>query len=241
MLDARYPAPVAGCPAEVATRIIDTVLLALGQAREELAQGAPFSTSANIAIHGEYGGREYIMYYFAGGGYGGSIDGDGLSNACPAGSMAKTEPLEVLESKYPIRFERFGLRPESGGNGKFRGGLGIAYEFVFLGEEGRLSLLMDRGKFGPPGVHGGGDGAKTIVEVVRGSGETYRPPHLTKDQNVVLKCGDRVRVATPGGGGFGQASERPTSLRELDRRAGYDGDSRWEESILQRSVPRSGG
>jgi len=221
MLDAQYPVATAGSPAEVATRVIDTVLLAFGQARPDLAQGAPFSTSANVAIHGRYNGEEYIMYYFAGGGYGGSADGDGLSNACPAGSMAKVEPVEVLEAKYPILFDHFKLRVDSGGVGQYRGGLGIEYEFEFRADEGSLSFLMDRGKYGPPGVNGGGDGARTTVEVKRSNGDVYAPPHLTKDQGVPLRYGDRVCVATPGGGGYGPPNKRSMDLRRLDTQAGY--------------------
>lgn len=221
VLDARYPTAVAGCPAEVATRVIDCVLAAFGETRTDLAQGAPFSTSANITLHGVGDEGEYIMYYFGGGGYGGHAEDDGLSNACPAGSMARTEPVEVLEERYPLRFNYFRLRDGSGGPGEFRGGLGVDYEFRFTGAHAHLSLLMDRGKFGPPGVHGGGEGAKTEVVVRRTSGDAYIPPHLTKDQHVLLESGDCVRVATPGGGGYGDPDRRDAERVARDQRAGY--------------------
>ena len=76
------------------------------------------------------------------------------------------------------------------------------YEVELLRGEARASFVMDHGRFGPPGVLGGGDGAPNVVRVHRG-GETFIPEHLSKDQDIPLQAGDRVEVMTPGGGGYG--------------------------------------
>ena len=118
-------------------------------------------------------------------------------------------------------FASYALREDSAGGGRFRGGLGVAYEIVIAGSEVVASFLMDRGRSGPPGVRGGEDGAKTFVEIRRTSGEVYRPVHITKDQDLVVLRGDRIVVGTPGGGGYGPVSERRAELVEADLAAGY--------------------
>ena len=89
--------------------------------------------------------------------------------------------------------------------------------------EARASFVMDHGRFGPQGALGGEDGAVNEVEVWRG-GVRMVPEHLSKAQDIPLKAGDRVRVRTPGGGGYGPASERDPALVAEDRRLGRVGE-----------------
>ena len=135
--------------------------------------------------------------------------------------MAKVPPIELLEEWYPVRFDRYELRPDSAGLGCHRGGLGARYELVIDCEQAAVSFLMDRGRFGPPGVAGGGDGATTVARIVRASGEVEIPEHLTKDQDIIVSRGDRIVVEMPGGGGYGPVEERDPSLVARDARAGY--------------------
>ena len=86
--------------------------------------------------------------------------------------------------------------------------------------EARASFVMDHGRFGPPGVRGGSDGAPNVVRVHRG-GETLVPEHLSKDQGIALGVGDRVEVLTPGGGGYGDAFAREPALVARDVGRGY--------------------
>ncbi len=144
---------------------------------------------------------------FNGGGYGGFEGGDGLSYGSPVISVARAQPAELYEQRYPVRIRRFALRDESGGAGRFRGGLGAEIELEFLGEEGRLSFIAERGRFGPKGLHGGGEGQKTEMVVLQ-NGRAYRPEHLTKDANIPLAPGAVFRQCTPGGGGFGDPLHR---------------------------------
>jgi N-methylhydantoinase B len=219
-LSAEYPRPVAACASEVPSRVIDTVMAALGQADTSYAQGGACSTSVNFTLHGIDGDREYIMYFFAGGGYGAWDGGDGLSNVGSTISMAKVPPIELLEEWYPIQFERYELRGGSGGDGQFRGGLGAQYVIRITGDSAQASFLGDRGKFPPKGASGGDDGQMTSIQIVRADGSVYAPPHVSKDQDVELLKGDRIFVRMPGGGGYGDGAKRSPAARALDDRAG---------------------
>jgi N-methylhydantoinase B len=221
-LDARYPRPVSGCAAEVSQRIAEAVFLALAQAIPDKVTAAPAGTSGNFALGGidPAKGAGYVMYQISGGGYGGNADHDGLTNGCSTIGISKSQPVEVLEQYYPILFKRFALREGSGGAGRNRGGFGVHYEVELLRGEARASFVMDHGRFGPPGVQGGGDGAPNVVRVHR-RGETFVPEHLSKDQDIALAVGDRVEVMTPGGGGYGNARAREPALVARDVRRGY--------------------
>jgi N-methylhydantoinase B len=221
-LDARYPSPVSGCAAEVSQRIAEAVFMALAPVLPKRAFGAPAGTSGNLAIGGydPKTGRNYVMYLVTGGGYGGSADHDGISNGCSTIGIAKTPPLEILEQRFPILFEEFALAEDTSGAGKYRGGFGVRYKIKLRRGEARASFVMDHGRVGPPGVFGGEPGAPNDIEIVQ-DGVASKPLHLSKDQDVVLKPGDYLVVRTPGGGGYGLASERSSQLIEQDQRRGY--------------------
>lgn len=221
-LDARYPRPVSGCAAEVSQRVAEAVFLALVQAIPDRVTAAPAGTSGNFALGGfdPAKGAGYVMYQITGGGYGGNAEHDGLSNGCSTIGISKTAPVEVMEQYYPVLFRRFALREGSGGAGEHRGGFGVHYEVELLRGEARASFVMDHGRFGPPGVLGGGDGAPNVVRIHR-NGETHVPQHLSKDQDIAIQAGDRVEVMTPGGGGYGDPARRDPALVRRDVRRGY--------------------
>ena len=207
-LNATLPRPVAGCAAEVSQRVADTVMGAFGQAVPELVSAGIFGSSFNHSIGGIDPDRgPYVIYMFMGGGYGGHSTGDGLSHGAPVISLARSQPAELYELRYPVRIHQFALREESCGAGKYRGGLGFVIETEFLGEEGKASFISERGKFGPKGMLGGHDGAKTEISIQQGE-VLYIPPHITKDANVPIRRGDRIIIRTPGGGGYGNPLER---------------------------------
>jgi N-methylhydantoinase B len=221
-LDARYPRPVSGCAAEVSQRIAEAVFLALAQAIPDLVTAAPAGTSGNLCLGGldPQSGQAYVMYQITGGGYGGNAHHDGLSNGCSTIGISKTAPIEVMEQKFPILFRRFALHEGSGGAGTHRGGFGVHYELELLRGDARLSFVMDHGRFGPPGVCGGQAGAPNVVKIYRGA-ETLVPAHLSKDQDIALRPGDRVEVMTPGGGGYGEPGARAGSAVARDLERGY--------------------
>jgi len=156
--------------AEVAQRIIEAVFLALAQAMPERLFAAPAGTSGNFSLGGydPEERRNYVMYFFSGGGYGGWWAGDGLSNGCSTIGISKTQPIEVLEQRYPLLFERYALREDSGGAGKFRGGFGVSYRVKVLRGEGKASFLMEHGRSGPPGLLGGKPGAPNLIRLRQG-------------------------------------------------------------------------
>ena len=220
-LDAHYPRPVSGCAAEVSQRIAEAVFAALVQVFPDRATAAPAGTSGNFGLggHDPERGRDFVMYQISGGGYGGSADGDGLSNGCSTIGISKAPPVEIMEQNFPVLYRRYALHEGSGGAGRQRGGLGLDYEIELLRGQARASFVMDHGRVGPQGALGGGDGAVNRVEVWRG-GEVWVPPHLSKAQDIALEPGDRVRVRTPGGGGYGDPTERDPALVAEDVRLG---------------------
>jgi N-methylhydantoinase B len=224
-LYAKYPRPVSGCAAEVSQRIAEAVFVALAKAIPNLLFAAPAGTSGNLGIGGYDPERQrnYIMYLFTGGGYGGWQGGDGISNGCSTIGISKMQPVEVLEQFYPVLFEEFSLREGSGGAGEFRGGFGINYAIRLRRGEARVSMVMDHGRSGPQGVLGGHDGAPNTV-VISQAGRSYRPPHLSKDQDILIGPGDVVRVSTPGGGGFGEPAKRAAEAIARDLARGYYGE-----------------
>ncbi|TIW32130.1 MAG: methylhydantoinase [Mesorhizobium sp.] len=202
-LDARYPRPVSGCAAEVSQRIAEAVFAAMVQALPDKVTAAPAGSSGNFALGGN-----------------GNAGHDGLTNGCSTIGISKSPPVEIMEQAFPVLYRHYALREGSGGAGKQRGGFGLAYEVEILRGDARASFVMDHGRFGPQGALGGKDGAPNTVTVFRGS-EAHVPPHLSKEQDISLKAGDRVRVGTPGGGGYGDPGERDPKLVAEDVRLGY--------------------
>ncbi len=221
-LDARYPRPVSGCAAEVSQRIAEAVFAAMVQAIPDKVTAAPAGSSGNFALggHDPARGRDYVMYQISGGGYGGNAREDGLSNGCSTIGISKSPPVEIMEQSYPILYRHYALREGSGGAGKHRGGFGLSYEIELLRGEARASFVMDHGRVGPQGALGGSDGAVNTVTVYR-DGVAHVPKHLSKEQDIPLKAGDRVAVGTPGGGGYGDPAKRDPDAVRHDREMGY--------------------
>ena len=221
-LYAKYPRPVSGCAAEVSQRIAEAVFGALVKAIPDQLFAAPAGTSGNLCIGGfdPKRDRNYVMYVISGGGYGGNLTSDGLSNGCSTIGISKTTPVEVMEQYYPVLFEEYSLHEGSGGAGKQRGGFGVNYKIKLRRGNAKVSMVMDHGRFGPQGVLGGKDGGVNRVRIER-HGETYIPPHLSKDQNVIVKEGDTIRVSTPGGGGYENPFLRNPELVKHDVQRGY--------------------
>lgn len=221
-LDARYPRPVSGCAAEVSQRIAEAVFLALAPALPERVTAAPAGTSGNFGLGGWDPERQrgFVMYQLSGGGYGGNADHDGLTNGCSTIGISKAPPVEIMEQQFPVLYRHYALREGSGGAGARRGGFGLEYEIELRRGEARASFVMDHGRFGPPGILGGADGARNDVTVWQGQ-EPYTPAHLSKEQDIPLVAGDRVAVGTPGGGGYGDPFTRDPALVLRDVLAGY--------------------
>jgi N-methylhydantoinase B len=189
LVNARPPAAVVAGNTETSSRIVDVVFAAFGELLPVSAAGQ--GTMNNLA----FGNDRFTYYETVGGGQGACLDADGPGGVHVAMSNTLATPAEAIELEYPLRVERWELRPDSGGSGAHPGGDGVVRELRVL-EDCRLSVLAERRRHRPPGRAGGEDGAlgRTLV-----NGEE-QSPKLTRQ----LRAGDVVRVETPGGGGHGR-------------------------------------
>ena len=212
-LDAHYPRPVSGCAAEVSQRIAEAVFIALVNVLPSRVTAAPAGTSGNFALGGfdERTKSDFVMYQLSGGGYGGNLDHDGLTNGCSTIGISKAPPVEIMEQKFPVLYHHYAIHEGSGGAGKQRGGFGLDYKLEILCESAQASFVMDHGRYGPQGVQGGLDGNVNVVEVELDK-NIYIPVHLSKEQDIQLQKGDTVHVKTPGGGGYGSTFDRDELL-----------------------------
>jgi N-methylhydantoinase B len=221
LLGVKAPKPVGGYT-ETILRVIGVVFGALAKAMPQRATAGPFGTINALSIAGyRADGSRWVMFSFFGGGLGGNPESDGLSHANNPISTATIPPAEILEAAYPVIFTQWALRPNSGGAGRHRGGLGAIYEIEVLAPGGAdVFLLGERGKFAPFGVNGGEPGALNRFFWQTGEGEAS-PPLVSKVTDVHVRRGQRVRLETPGGGGFGPAVERDPNAVGRDVRLGY--------------------
>lgn len=220
ILAAQYPSPVGGTT-DVTQRVVDVVFGALAQAIPDRVPAAPFGTTGVLTITGnrpENGGYFVAVYPYPGG-YGASRESDGLVNGTPPSSMARFMSVEMSEHRYPVRFEYLAIREGSGGAGEHRGGCGTAYGIEALADC-TVSILGDRLDYSPFGIEGGGPASANDVRLVI-DGKEVVPPFRSKAEKVKLHAGDKVRLASPGGGGYGDPARRDPAAVEDDLNNGF--------------------
>jgi N-methylhydantoinase B len=201
--------------------VIDAVFVALAQAAPERVNGCAYGTINALSLAGHRAdGRRWVMFSFFGGGHGGHPAGDGLNHGNAPISTATIPPVEILEAANPVIFTQWALRPDSGGPGRHRGGLGAVYEIELLAPDGEAFLFGERGRYAPPGVLGGGPGALNRFRFDQDDGP-HSPPMASKMTGIKLREGQRVRIESPGGGGWGAAIERDTDAVARDVALGY--------------------
>lgn len=218
-LNAKPPRPTMGYT-ETSQRVLDTAFGALSQAIPEIVPAQSFSASLGMSMGGETSEGDFVFAYAVSGGYGASSEQDGLSHATPPYARARMPSVEVIEDQYPLRFHEKRLRSDSGGPGRWRGGLGTKYDIEVLCNEATFSCVGDRADHSPSGVVGGKSAKGTVLNFTR-SGEQYTPPLRTKEQDLDLSLGDRLRIKSPGGGGYGPPTNRETSQVQRDVKRGY--------------------
>lgn len=224
VISAARPRPVGGYT-ETILRMIDVIFSAAAQAEPTRAMAQAYGTINALSIAGHRTdaarkGQRWVMFSFFGGGHGAHAGGDGLSHGNAPISTATIPPLEILEAAYPVRFTEWSLRADSGGDGQHRGGLGANYEIELLEEGADVFIFGERGKSAPKGIAGGGPGALNVFSYENG-GEWKTPPMVSKMVGIRLGKGERVRLQTPGGGGYGVPAAREPVARERDGALGY--------------------
>jgi len=201
VVNAVHPASVAGGNVETSQRIVDVLFKALAQALPDKIPAASQGTMNNLTIGGidPRSGNEFSYYETVAGGMGARPDHDGLSALHTHMTNSLNTPAEALEYAYPLRVREYRIRKGSGGKGKHRGGDGVIREIETLAPA-HMSLLADRRKNAPYGLHGGEDGKPGNATIIS-DGRTRK---IGSKGSWELKAGDRVRIETPGGGGFGK-------------------------------------
>jgi len=221
-LSVEWPAAV-GAYTEVSLRVIDTITGALVQAMPDKLWGCAFNIVGSLVLSGlDPRGRTFVTFLYFGGGYGGNAREDGMAHGASALSNSYIASVEMVEARFPLRINQWALRPDSGGEGRFRGGLGSTYEVELTGAAADSFFVGERGVVPPYGVLGGKPGALATITYHLKSGD-FVPPLKSKAGQVAMKRGDRVTVQTPGGGGYGNAKERDPALSAFDERLGYVG------------------
>ncbi len=202
VVNARRPAAVAGGNVETSQRITDVVLGALGRALPTLVPAASQGTMNNVTIGGTspLTGRPFAYYETLGGGMGGRRGLPGLSGVHTHMSNTRNTPVEAIEHDLPVRIRQYALRRDSAGPGTWPGGEGLVREYELLADA-TVTLLSDRRRLAPYGVRGGGPGRRGRNTLWRAG----RAIPLAGKVQLHLHAGDRLRIETPGGGGYGPA------------------------------------
>ena len=203
IVNAKPPAAVAGGNVETSQRIVDVLLRALAQAIPDRIPAAASGTMNNLTIGGTdpRTGEPFAYYETIAGGMGARPGKAGVSGVHTHMTNSLNTPAEALEYAYPLRIREYRLRAASGGAGKFRGGEGVVREIEVL-TDCEVTMLADRRLRGPWGLAGGSDGAAGTTQVIRGDGSIEEMPGKFSTR---LRRGERIRIETPGGGGWAGA------------------------------------
>jgi len=211
VVNANPPASVAGGNVETSQRIVDVLFKALADAMPKRIPAASQGTMNNLTIGGIdfRTGNEFSYYETVAGGAGARPELDGMSGVHTHMTNSLNTPAEALEYAYPLRVREYRLRKASGGKGKFRGGDGVVREIETL-VPARMSLLADRRKHGPYGLNGGEAGKTGTNAIIRRKRKVSFPAKGSQQ----LQAGDRVRIETPGGGGWGKIKKEIRTSQE---------------------------
>ncbi|RKS78507.1 N-methylhydantoinase B [Haloarcula quadrata] len=209
VLNPDAPAAVVGGNVETSQRVMDVTLAALAMAVPDRVPAGGQGTMNNLIIGDRTG--EFTYYETIGGGFGARPEKDGMDGVQVGMTNTLNTPVEAMETEYPLRVERYALRPSSGGDGRYRGGLGLE-RTVTVETDATVSLLTERRRTAPAGIAGGEDGT-TGENLVDGE-------PVPAKASIDVEAGTTVSVRTPGGGGHGNPAERDPEARERDRRDG---------------------
>jgi N-methylhydantoinase B/oxoprolinase/acetone carboxylase alpha subunit len=212
VVNAQFPAAVAGGNIEVSQRIVDVLLGSLSRAVSHRIPAASSGSMNNITIGGWNSKESKMFTYYEtiAGGSGASCDRDGVDAVHTHMTNTMNTPIEALENAYPLRVLRYEIRKGSGGKGLQKGGCGIRRDIQLL-TDCEVTVLSDRRKFPPYGLQGGSPG-KVGENILISKKETR---DLGGKFTVLAKKGDVISIRTPGGGGFGKRSKDNEYARKI--------------------------
>ncbi|WP_419787550.1 hydantoinase B/oxoprolinase family protein [Pseudodesulfovibrio sp.] len=204
VVDAKFPAAVAGGNVETSQRIVDVILGALAQALPDRIPAASQGTMNNITIGGPTGrdGNPFAYYETLAGGMGASPNAPGESAVHSHMTNTLNTPVEALEYAYPFRMREYAIRRGTGGKGQYPGGDGLTREIEMLADA-EITVLSERRTRTPYGLKQGGNGESGCNTLIREGS----PSELPGKFHVTARKGDRIRMKTPGGGGYGSEKE----------------------------------
>lgn len=220
ILNVRHPGPVVAGNHETSERVIDAIVLALASAIPAQVTAACFGSAFISILAGRDRRRAspFTFYEIGPGGYGARPHRDGTNGTRARIGNTKNTPAEVVEKAYPVRVVEYGFVPDSGGAGKFRGGLGVRRAYRVL-EPATASLMGERCRFRPYGLFGGEEGRAGEVRILATDGRVRQT--LRGKEVAELETGEVLVVESAGGGGYGNPAERSPAAREADVLDGY--------------------
>ena len=219
LVNSTFPAATAS-RAQACQRVVDVIIGALAPAIPEKAVAAANGSNTAVTFYGKKPeSNEYYIYIETyGGGFGGRAHKDGKDGVQVHITNTSNLPIEALEPEYPLFIEAYSLVPDSGGPGRYRGGLGLRRDIRIIGHTSEISAQAERFKIKPWGLFGGGDGQ--TGNIVLGPDTQTCRTLASKISSVEVNEGQVLRIQTPGGGGCGSPQERPRHLIERDLREG---------------------
>ena len=231
-VNVRFPGASVGGNTETQPKLVGMLLGAFAEVLPERVMAAEGVTSCNFVFGGidPRSGEHYAHYHFEASGWGGRAELDGNSAQNHIHGNCRNTPVEVFETRFPLRIRSYALLPDSGGPGRRRGGLAVARTLRVLAPELSVSALMDRVKVGAWGLFGGGAGRPAAI-LVRRAGESefrsfsaaFGTVSPSKFAGITLREGDEVRLESAGGGGYGDPRRREPERVLLDAAEGLVG------------------
>ncbi|HEV2139464.1 MAG TPA: hydantoinase B/oxoprolinase family protein [Nitrososphaerales archaeon] len=213
LLSPTRPHPVGGGNVETSQRNADVIFRALSSAARHRVPAAAGGSMNNVMIGGDKAGSPWAFYETIGVGLGAGTTWDGIDGIQANMTNTMNTPIEEIERSLPLRIVKYEFRPDSSGSGRRRGGSGLVRAYMSLSDGTTFTILADREKHSPWGLHGGGPGGRTEVLLERSRKQSRIPSKST----MVMRKGDVIEIRTAGGGGYGspRAREKPKIIRDV--------------------------
>ena len=221
LVNTQFPAPVVYANHEISHRVADMVMGALANFLPHQVMACSQGTSAILTLGGidPRTGRSYVSYETVKGGFGARPCKDGINTIASGISNTMNTPVEVMETAFPVRIERYEINPDSGGAGRYRGGCGAIRVWRLLHDAHATgALCMERMTSPPFGLLGGKPGAAAVVTLTTPDGPKRQLPSKGAFE---APAGSVITMITPGSGGFGPPAERDQAALARDLREGY--------------------